>query len=403
MLSVVRGKFEYSIKETEVAKYVKTNSCVLDFLNQYEAGSVTYREKSMGLIRFFCWLKVVKDLDLSPSQFLNKHLNNRSAHSVEERRWALKLVLEYSRDNPDLVGKAANYKYAAFFLPVKMFCDYHESPLTTTQGLFKKRGRRKYTDTPFTVEFVKRALAALNQRDRAIALIQLQSGQAIKQVLVDINVQCKRIFREIDAGKQRIRFDFLERKGNGFAYFSYIGQDAIQEIQKWRPLRQQILKRLGRDSEYLFLSATGKPFQCKHFHNETRLAFIQGKLYSGPLSVRSHGFRKFFEQESSPPERGISKSYVSFMMGHSTPQNNDHPLDVVGGVYDNCPKVYPNVVEREYAKLEPYLNIYSCGGHGGSALAAMPEQQQEALAMLAQVLNDNPDKMKKFKSLLLKL
>jgi hypothetical protein len=80
--------------------------------------------------------------------------------------------------------------------------------------------------------------------------------------------------------------------------------------------------------------------------------------------VRSHGFRKFFEQEASPPERGISKSYVSFMMGHSSGKDSNgikinHPLDVVGGIYDNCPRVYPNVVEKEYAKLEPYINIYS--------------------------------------------
>ena len=82
-------------------------------------------------------------------------------------------------------------------------------------------------------------------------------------------------------------------------------------------------------------------------------------LYKMPYSVRRHGFRKFFEQEASPPERGISRSYVSFMMGHSKGTGQDHKLDVVGGVYDGCPSVYPDVVEKEYAKLEPYLNIYT--------------------------------------------
>jgi len=32
---------------------------------------------------------------------------------------------------------------------------------------------------------------------------------------------------------------------------------------------------------------------------------------------------------------------------------------VVGGTYDKAPWVYPDVVEKEYAKLEPYINIYS--------------------------------------------
>ena len=47
------------------------------------------------------------------------------------------------------------------------------------------------------------------------------------------------------------------------------------------------------------------------------------------------------------------------MMGHSSGTGQDHKLDVVGGVYDHAPMVYPGVVEKEYSKLEPYLNIYS--------------------------------------------
>jgi len=357
-----------------VAAFVEGNDCVRDFLNRYEENSVTFGEKAVGLARFFRWLRVVKGLELSPSQFLNLHLEKRSANSVEEWRWALKLALEYSRDNPDLKGKAANYVYAAFFLPVKMFCDYHEAPLTTVKGLFSRRGRRKYPEKPFTVEFVKRALAVLSQRDRTICMVQLQSGQSIKQVLIDVNKQCKYVFHEIDAGKQRIRLDFAERKGNGFAYFTFISRDAIQEIQKWRPLREQILRKLGVKSEYLFITNTGKALPCKHFHNNLRLMFTRHKLYTGPLSVRSHGFRKFFEQEASPPERGISKGYVSFMMGHSDGKGETHKLDVVGGIYDACPRVYPNVVEKEYAKMEPYLNIYSSARAVGNQLDLTDEE-----------------------------
>lgn len=357
-----------------MAAFVEGNACVRDFLNRYEENSVTFGEKAVGLARFFRWLQIVKELELSPSQFLNLHLEKRSANSVEERRWALKFALEYSRDNPDLKGKAANYVYAAFFLPVKMFCDYHEAPLTTVKGLFPRRGRRKYPEKPFTVEFVKRALAVLSQRDRAICMVQLQSGQSIKQVLVDVNKRCRHIFSEIDAGKQRIRLDFAERKGNGFAYFSFISRDAIQELQKWRLLREQMLRKLGVKSEYLFITSTGKALPCKHFHNNLRLMFTRHKLYTGPLSVRSHGFRKFFEQEASPPERGISKGYVSFMMGHSDGKGETHKLDVVGGVYDACPRVYPNVVEKEYAKMEPYLNIYSSARTVGNQLGLTDEE-----------------------------
>jgi hypothetical protein len=50
------------------------------------------------------------------------------------------------------------------------------------------------------------------------------------------------------------------------------------------------------------------------------------------------------------------------MMGHSKESGQDHKLDVVGGVYDGTPTVYPDIVEKEYAKLEPYINIYTGEG-----------------------------------------
>ena len=376
-------RFGYSVSMGEVECFVLESECVGEFLRRYDFKGVSWWEKAVGLCRFFRWLKVVKGLEFSPKEFLNLHLRNRGGNSIDDRRWALKLALEYSRDNPDLRDKALQYKYSAWFLPVKMFCDYHEAPLTSTNGFFKKRGRRKYVDKPFTVDFVKRVLGVLNQRDRAVCMVQLQSGQSIRQVLVDVNMQPKYIISEIKAGKERIRLDFRERKGNGFPYFTFISRDAIQELRKWLPIREQRLKQLGiQGCEWLFITKSGKPLTPKQFHTNFRNTLIRHKLYKGPLSVRSHGFRKFFEQEASPPERGISKSYISFMMGHATGNGLDHKLDVVGGVYDHAPRVYAKVVEKEYAKLEPYINIYS----GKATETAGLDISEEDVETLKQVL-----------------
>jgi integrase len=383
-------RFAYTVSGVEVERFT-VDPVVKEFLNRYEEGGVTYGEKAVGLARFFCWLKVVKGVDLSPSRFLNMHLRKRAAASVEDRRWALSLALEFSRDNPDLKGKATQYKYSAFFLPIKLFCDVNEAPLTTTDGFFPKRNRRKYLEKGFTVDFVKKVLGLLNERDRAICLIQLQSGQGIEQVLVDVNAQCKYIFREIDAGKKRIRLDFPERKGNGFRYFTFISEDAIQQLRKWRLVRQQWLRELGMESDYLFITNRGKPLACKVFHNNFRLIMMRHGLYKMPYSVRRHGFRKFFEQEASPPDRGISKAYVSFMMGHSRGTGEDHKLDVVGGVYDGAPSVYPNVVEKEYAKMEPYLNLYS--GRAAEAEEDLSDEDVASLKELAQLMKEGKIKI----------
>jgi hypothetical protein len=385
-------RFSYSVSEAEVKGFVEGYRCVRQFLNRYDKDGVTFKEKAVGLARFFNWLKVVKGLDVDPEKFLDLHLQKRGSLSTENRSWALSLVLEYSRDNPDLRDSAMQYRYSAFYLPVKLFCDLNEAPLTSSNGFFPKRGRRKYQDHPFTVDFVRRILGFLNERDRAVCLVQLQSGQSIKQVLVDINCQVKYVFREIDSGKQRIKFDFAERKGNGFHYFSFISVDAIHQLQKWRLIREKMLRDLNKESGYLFITKSGEPLDCKTFHNNFRLLMISHGLYKMPYAVRRHGFRKFFEQEASPPERGISKSYISFMMGHSRGSGEDHKLDVVGGVYDGCPSVYPDVVEKEYAKLEPYINIYS-GRAAETEGLGISEEDMASLKQLLQMMKEGKIKI----------
>ncbi len=34
-------------------------------------------------------------------------------------------------------------------------------------------------------------------------------------------------------------------------------------------------------------------------------------------------------------------------------------IDAVGGEYDKTPEIHERVIEGEYRKLEPYLNVYS--------------------------------------------
>ncbi len=63
--------------------------------------------------------------------------------------------------------------------------------------------------------------------------------------------------------------------------------------------------------------------------------------------------RKLFKTEASIPERGIDRNVVEFWLGHV------NALDSMGGVYDKTPEIHEDVIEKEYAKLRPYINIYS--------------------------------------------
>jgi len=361
------------VSNGEIEEFVLGSPTVAGWLGKYKDASATYLKYSRGLCMFFKWLRVVKGLKFSPEEFLDRLASARASVKPSERCWGKSLVLQFSRDNPDLAGHSDSAKLTSYLVPLKRFCADNEVELTTEQSLMGVV-KRKFSEPPFTVELAKKVLGVLGQRERAICLTMLQSGQSVTQVLVDINKQVEYVIRELEAGKERIRFDFLERKGNNFPYHSFIGHDAITEIKKWLPLRREILDELGVDSSpYLFITKTGKQFRPHMFLSQYTRTLQRKGLWTGPLSVRSHMFRKIFETEASPPDRGIDKVYVKFMMSHSSGTNVVKKQDMPGGIYDNAPKVFLDVVEREYEKLEPYLNIYT----GKRSIEELPISEAE--------------------------
>jgi integrase len=398
---VHRLKYRYSAAREEIAAFVEANSAVQAFLGKFADGKEqpysTYNNYARSLCMFFKWLRVVKGLELSPSEFLVRVAMGKSSPRPEERLWGRNLLMQFSRDNPDFKGKSFVTKYH-FFDAVKLFCDYHETPITSAMGVFGRRKGRKHEEPPFTRERAVQVLGVLSQRDRAICMTMLQSGQSIKQVLVDVNRQAEYILAEIDAGKRRIRFDFRERKGNNSPYYTYIGRDGIQEIQKWRPIRREYLDRAGVNRcKWLFITQDCKPVRVNCFEGQFRMNMKRHGLWTGPYSVRLHMFRQFFEQEASPPDRGVSKHYVSFMMGHTT-EDGVNKNDVVGGVYDRRPRFDSRTVENEYAKLEPWLNVYS-----RRAETVFGEEQKQFLEAFTQILDKHPEKAAKFEKFLMEL
>jgi len=76
-------------------------------------------------------------------------------------------------------------------------------------------------------------------------------------------------------------------------------------------------------------------------------------LKKAPHEKVSHMFRKLFKSEASIPDRGIDRNITEFWMGHTK------GVEKVGAEYDRTPEIYEKVMEKEYMKLEPYINIYS--------------------------------------------
>jgi hypothetical protein len=368
-------RLSYGAGSGAVRAFVDGNSVVGEFLAKFKAKSGTYNRYARDLCLFFNWLREKKGLEMVPEELLNEHLRRRAGLQVEDRRWALKLALEFSRDNPDFAGESDSHKYV-MFTAIKQFFAYHEADLTSSRAVFGKRVKRKFKTKQFSVADVKKILGCLKQRERTICLVQLQSGQGIGEVLNRFNFMFDYVDGYIKAGAERIRIDFDERKGNDFNYFSFISRDAIQELKKWFAVRKKWLKHARVDSNAIFITRTGKPYTVQGFMGRYAEQVTKAGFRTGPFSVNSHKFRKLFKTESRPPERGIDQDCVEFMMGHLS------GIESIGGVYDKTPELYAGVIEREYAKLEPYINIYS----GKAAETEGLGISEEDLASLKQLL-----------------
>ena len=354
-------RLPYGVSEAEVKGFA-ANKLVGDFLGKFEAGS--WFEYARHLAVFFKWLRVHEGLKFTPESLLNEHLRRRGGQNVEDRRWLCSLVLKFCRDNPDFAGHSDGYKYG-MFMAVKGFFDFHEVPLTTSKGLFGSKRKLKNHVRQFDVAFAKRILGTLHQREKAICLCMFQSGQSIDAVLNRLDFGYLK--RKIDSGASRIRLDFDERKGNDFNYFTFISTDAIQELRKWFIIRESWLQKKGKQSNALWITRSGKPLTVDYFEIDYARQLRTAKIKDGPFTCRAHMFRKLFKTLSSPPELGINGEYIEFMMGHES------GIQGVGGVYDRTPEINETVVEREFAKLEPYLNVYS-GVHVDSEEQRLKEE-----------------------------
>jgi hypothetical protein len=342
--------YVYGVTRGDVEGFVERNGVVREFLGKY-AGRGSFWDYARTLAMFFRWLRVVEGLELSPEMFLNEHVRRRNMVEVRDRGWASRLVIMFCRDNPDFAGCAETYRHSLFNV-LKQFFAYHGADLSNSH-VWNGRRLPKFNLEQLSVETAKKYLGLLGQREKTICLVMLQSGMSIGDVLNKFNYQLKHVQEDLANGANRIRVDFDERKRNNFQYFTFIGADGCQELRVWLKTREQWLREIGRSSDAVFITRKGtvltrQKFECIFYQKICRLG-----LHKNAFSFRSHMFRRMFKTESSPPERGINSDYVEFMMGH---RGGVHS---VGGPYDRTPELYADVVEKEFAKLEPWLNIYT--------------------------------------------
>jgi len=367
----------YGVSKGEIERFVRDSEVVQVWVDRY----VERYENAHRLCRFFKWLRVVKGIDVSPKEFLNELIRLRGSRDVEERQKYLRLALEHTKLNPDFRDLADMRKYS-IFMSIKSWCEFNEVPLTTAKNVYGKTRKRKNNRQQITLAKAKKIMSLLKQRERTVLIIILQSGMEIGAVLSKFSFMWDSIKLQLDAKRPRIKVDFSDRKYNNFPYFTYISQDAIQELRKWLIIRARLMAELELQKCPIFITRTGKAYTENDFYGTLDYYRKHAKPELRRLlkGFVTHQLRKLFKTEASIPERGIDRNVVEFLMGHV------NALDSMGGVYDKTPEIHEDVIEKEYAKLEPYINIYS-----GVALRerglVIDEKEQKREAILNEFWN----------------
>lgn len=316
------------------------------------------------LCRFFKWLRVEKGWDVTPEELLNDQLRRLKSDDIKDRRHHVNLALEFTRDNRDAHFSALSEKRKYhYFSTIRSFYNYHEVPLTRALNKFGKKRNRKYYPKQITVHQFKKILGVLSQRERTIALIMFQSGMELGAVLYKFSYMWHAVKPQLEIGRERIKIEIDERKGNGNWYFTYISKDAVHELKKWLILRKEIVERVKNRSGYInpeietgtpiFITNHGTRYRECNFHANYVDIMRRKGMKTDPYEKVSHMFRKLFKTEASIPARAIDRYIIEFWLGHTG------GVEKVGAEYDRTPEIYEKVIEKEYIKLEPFINIYS--------------------------------------------
>jgi integrase len=405
---VKKLRLSYGVHISAAIAFIEKDKSAKRFLAGYH--DRTYEEYARAFCLFFNWLKQKKGINLTPTQFLNEQLERSKGNTVEDRSWAANLAIDFCRDNPDFKGLSNSHANLHWNV-IDQFFKTNLVPFCGTRNpLRTKAGRRKYKPKPLAREDAKRILAALSPRERAIAFSMLQSGMACKECLDSFNFMLPYVQEQIKAGAERIRIDFDERKGNGFSYFTFIGNDGVQQLRLWLNERENWIKehkfKLSPEAQNaIFITRTGEPMTEAKFQRNFTCQLYRKGIKKEPFEVVTHQLRKIFKTEASPPERNINGGIVEFMMGHV------RGLEAVGGTYDQSPQIYQKMIEKEYQKLEPFLNLFSesIEQPGESEALKQIEQlqariekmeQQTTLAYVYNILSDKKNSEKLLRSLL---
>lgn len=200
-----------------------------------------------------------------------------------------------------------------------------------------------------TVDELRRIVETSNTMYRALFLCMFQSGMGARELLYWNQTGLDSLLKQLREGRHPIRIDLPGRKRNRNIkpYYTFIGLDAIEALERWLEVRPRT------QLKHIFLTQFKTPLSRPPIHiywikRLYRLGLAEpGRSRGHRTGKNLHEMRDLFK--SRWRLSGCDPEVCEFFLGHD--------IDRLG--YDKSPWLYPEWFEEQYCRAERWLNILS--------------------------------------------
>lgn len=390
-------------KNAQRIKWFEENTEVKEWIQELERRSkASAKTRFSHLFRYFMWLKNNKGI-ASARQLLDHFKQLEKGKEYEHNDWAKEYLL-----NEENRKKSLSWREGAV-AAIRGFYRFNRCPLPSetidlrVREVDAQKLREKASLKTMTLEDFKKLIGPAKIREKSMLLTMLQSGMGVGELVHQFNVcTCDpeyvkkhghicvnaNVLRQLRQGKHPIKIHPLiafKRHGNDTkrTYFTFLGKDAIetirqylvfrknlvlenvkllkslenkrekgQTLQKWEKNRIKNLKKKlqditteCREGEPIYITNALNPIK----EHSIQMSVSVLKKQSGLLDRKftPHICRDIFKTECD--HAGVKDNISEFWIRHA--------LDKYG--YNQLDKMHPEDFEREYAKVEPVLNVLS--------------------------------------------
>lgn len=273
---------------------------------------------------------------------------------------------------------------------IRVFYEMNRVPLTKEKFDLKVKNDKVYkmkkiAEEGMSLDEVKTMISAMKIREKAVALILMQSGMGMEEFSQFNECHCDpdyenghycqsvSVMKQLKNNEPLIKIEFPQRKSNPNEYYTFIGKDAIEHLKLYLKYRKAQVKKKPKEKwgnvtpewqagQPIFLSNSLNAFADHEFRAIMRT--VKKQLGYADKKFTPHSFRDVFKSCCS--HAGVSDLFSEFFMGHK--------LDEYG--YNQVHKLFKNGVKKEYLKAEPYLNFISNSKIDSEKLKQLNERVQ---------------------------